>query len=114
MIATALLYSGIENPHWVVPPARAAEVARAMEAMTELHQPRPSPGGLGYAGISISVPTPIRDERIWTFGNGIAVSAGRCFSDVKRRIERMILETGRGQIDAKVFAYILGTSFPVE
>jgi len=111
MIATALLYSGRENPRWEVPAARAAQVAEAIEAMAGLDQPCPPPGGLGYTGVSITVQTPIRGQSAWTFGAGVAVSGRQCFADGQRRIERMVLETGRGHIDTKLLDGIL-ESFP--
>ena len=102
MIATVLLYSGIENPHWVVPPERAAEVANAIEAMPELDRPCPPPGGLGYTGVSITFTASDGGVHTWTFGNGVAESDQRCFADAGRRIERMVLESGRGHFDASL------------
>jgi hypothetical protein len=107
MIATVLLYSGIENPHWVVPPERAVEVANAIEAMPELDRPCPPPGGLGYTGVSITFTAPDGGVHTWTFGNGIAESDQRCFADAGRRIERMVLESGRGHFDASLLPDVL-------
>jgi hypothetical protein len=107
MVATVLLYSGIENPSWRVPPARAAEVVRAMDAMPEIACGQPAAGGLGYTGVRLSINAPDGVERIWTFASSIAVSDQRCFADAGRRVERMLLETGRSHIDASLLASIL-------
>jgi hypothetical protein len=107
MVATVLLYSGRANPSWRVPPARAAHVVGAMDTMPEIICKPPPFGGLGYTGVQLSVKEPDGVERVWTFANGIAVSDRRCFADDGRKVERMLLETGRSHIDAAVFARIL-------
>ncbi len=107
MIATALLYSGIENPRWTLPADRAAAVGAAIDAMPEIACPTPPLAGLGYTGISLRVEKPDGGEQVWTFANSIAVSEQRCFADAGRKIELMVLQTGRGHIDAALLKTIL-------
>jgi hypothetical protein len=107
MVATVLLYSGRENPSWRLPDARAAEVVRAMDAMPEIHCGVPPVGGLGYTGVELSIKAPDGVERTWTFAGSIAVSDQRCFVDAGRKVERMVLKTGRSHIDPSVLSSIL-------
>jgi hypothetical protein len=107
MVATVLLYSGRENPSWRIPADRAADVVRAIDAMPEIVCPPPTIGGLGYTGVRLSVKAPESVERIWTFAGSIAMSDQRCFADAGRKVERMVLRTGRSHIDPAVFASIL-------
>lgn len=107
MIATLLIYSGIENPRWTLAPAQAAEVAGAIGTLPTLDRPCPPPRGLGYAGVGVTAPDLRGGERAWTFSNGVAMSNQRCFPDAGRRIERLVLETARGHVDAAVLAGLL-------
>jgi hypothetical protein len=107
MVATVLLYSGRENPSWRVPTTRVTQVGRALETMPEIICPPPPLGGLGYTGVQLNIKAPLGAERIWTFANGIAVSDRRCFADAGRKVERMLLGTGRSHIDASIFSSIV-------
>ncbi|HEY1448054.1 MAG TPA: hypothetical protein VGF33_05925 [Caulobacteraceae bacterium] len=107
MLVTVLIYSGIPNPSWAVPEVRAAEISRAIAAMPPLAAACPPQGGLGYSGVSVSVPNPDGTSQTWLFAKGVAAAGDRCFSDAGRKIERTLLKSGDGAIDRKLLQAIL-------
>jgi hypothetical protein len=107
MLVTVLIYSGIPNPSWAVPDAQALEISRAIAAMPPLAGACPAQGGLGYSGVSVSVPNPDGTSRNWLFARGVAASGDQCFSDANRMIERMLLKSGDGKMDPELLREIM-------
>jgi hypothetical protein len=107
MVVTALIYSGISNPSWTVPEARAAEVSRAIAGIPRLDRDCPPQGGLGYSGVRVEIPDRAGTERTWIFAKGFAVSGDDCYRDAGRKIERFLLETGRGRVDPTLLEAML-------
>jgi len=107
MVVTALVYSGIPNPSWTIPEARAAEVSRAIAGIPRLDRDCPPQGGLGYSGVRVDIPDRGGAERTWIFAKGVAVSGDHCYADSGRKIERLLLESGRGRVDAALLETML-------
>lgn len=108
MAATVLIYSGRPNPRWTVPPPAAAEIAAAMDSMPALPDGRTPEPGLGYSGIMLEISAPGARAVTWKFSNGMASFEGHRFSDVGRKIEKMILQSGRAHIDRNILPQLLG------
>jgi hypothetical protein len=107
MVVTALLYSGIPNPSWPVPDGRTEQVSRAIAGMSRIDDACPPQGGLGYSGVRLDVTDARGGEQTWTFAGGFALMGDDCFRDAGRGIERLLLETGRGRLDAELVDTIL-------
>lgn len=102
MVVTALLYSGVPNPSWRIDAQFAEQIARLLDSLPELHRRCEMPDNLGYTGMTMTASEPIRGDREWWFAKGIAGSAGRCFADPGREVERTLLRSGRSLIGPQV------------
>jgi hypothetical protein len=107
MVATALLYSGLPNPRWTVAPSSASEIAAAIKSMPALSRGSKAEGGLGYSGVTLEILTPTQGVATWTIGRGVATLEGRHFADVGRKVEKMILESGRPYINQEILSQLL-------
>jgi hypothetical protein len=97
MDATLLIYSGRPNPAWQVEGECAREVEHAIANLPEAPEGASPYGGLGYSGVRVDFEAGGR-RRQAVFGSGIALVDGRPLVDAGRRLERLILASGRGLV----------------
>ncbi|MES2443610.1 MAG: hypothetical protein V4574_12335 [Pseudomonadota bacterium] len=99
MEATLLIYSGRANPKWPVDPAQARAIGAAIDALAEAPPGAvPPPGGLGYSGVMLDFADAAGARRRAVFAAGRASIDGKLFVDAGRRVERLILASGRDTI----------------
>src|SRR5262249_10091164 len=107
MVATALIYSGRPNPSWTLAPATTAEVTAALKALPALPDGGRAEPGLGYSGMMLDVSAPGDSKATWTFSKGVATQGDHRFSDAGRKVERLLIESGRMHIDQQIFSQLL-------
>lgn len=98
MEATLLLYSGRPNPRWQVPAEQARAIRKAIAGLAEAPPGVSAAGGLGYSGVSVRFSGEDGAVQEWTFADGLATPNGKWFADSGRRVERALLESGRGTV----------------
>ena len=104
-IVTLVVYSGRENPSWVLPAAAAAALARRLQTLAPAAADARPPSGLGYRGVTVRLPGPAGDT-VATIGGGVVVIAAdgteRHLLDEGRAIERDLVGGGLGGVSPAV------------
>ncbi len=101
------VFSGRPNPAWEIGPDEARMLAERLAALPAA-PPSPEPDGLGYRGVVVrGLPGACAEVRL---GEGRAHArcedGPRVLADAGRAVERAVLATGRGRIDAGTLALI--------
>jgi hypothetical protein len=97
------VFSGLPNPQWEMPPDRADQLPRELAALPPTAR-APSPPDLGYRGVHLFDGA---GREIGTIFAGVATFGGGRHLDPGRRLERRILETGRGRVDEALLTDVL-------
>lgn len=102
------IFSGVPNPQWTIAGDLLVQLKLMLAQLAHFHGGLvPEPPGLGYRGIVLQFSP---DEGIAgssrVFG-GYVVGSREAFVDTGRALERWLLETGIGSIDADILKEIL-------
>jgi hypothetical protein len=102
LVVTLDVFSGRPNPEWALTPAEGVEFERRLAVLPPLSvAPADQAQPLGYRGFDVrGCPTPVRVFR------GLVVNGGQTFADPGRRLERWLLDSGRGSLDPSLAAYV--------
>jgi hypothetical protein len=98
------LYSGREDPAWVLTDAEAADLQAALAALPGAIG-QPPVGGLGYHGFTIERP----DGTLIAYQGAVAPpgDADRAYlADPARTIERLLVETARAHVTGNELAEV--------
>ncbi len=100
VIVTLEVFSGRPNPEWSLAPAQSAEFEQRLAAL-----PAADIAGLddplGYRGFSVrGRVSPVRVFR------GQVMNGQQALADPGRRLERWLLDSGRGSIDPGLAAHV--------
>jgi hypothetical protein len=98
------LYSGREDPAWVLTDAEAADLQAALAALPGAIG-QPPVGGLGYHGFTIERP----DGTVIAYQGAVAPpgDADRAYlADPARTIERLLVETARAHVTGNELAEV--------
>jgi hypothetical protein len=102
LIVTLDVFSGRPNPEWTLTPAESAEFERRLAALSPVSV---APAGrtqpLGYRGFEVRG----RPMLVRVF-HGEAVNGGLALVDPGRGLERWLLDSGRGNLDPNLAAYV--------
>jgi hypothetical protein len=104
------LYSGRPNPSWDLSSDETIRLLSLVEALTPTGTAPPS-DGLGYRGVTVTVQT--TPVQTFAVANGFVQvkeegKALRFLHDPQRSVERWLLETGRGRLEADLLDSLLG------
>lgn len=101
---TVDVFSGRPNPAWDLDAAAAAAIVAAWQHLGATG-PAEYPGHLGYRGVSADFADGLR---LVVTGGVAMASEGTARADTGRALERMLIETGRGRLDAATLDLVLG------
>lgn len=105
------VYSGRPNPHWELSAEQAEEFLQKLRALPHGERDAALLDGLGYRGLIVTGDElkPAGDDEI-TISNGLVVgrqgSVSRPLRDEERALERWLLETGKGKLEADLYEYL--------
>ena len=90
------MYSGRTDPTWGLAQPEAERVLGRLRKMPRLAALEPEHPKLGYRGVAVEFETGDRADR-WELHRGrVLGDDGRQYADQDRSLERLLLETGRG------------------
>lgn len=105
------VYSGRPNPRWNLSTQQAEEFIRKIRALPKRERDGALNDGLGYRGLKVTG-SELHQEGY----NEIVISnrivalleenRSRQFTDQNRALERWLLQTGKGKIEAKLYEYL--------
>ena len=91
------MYSGRTDPAWDLEQPEAERVLDRLRKMPRLAALEPEHPRLGYRGVAVEFETGDRADR-WELHRGRVLGHdGRQYADRNRSLERLLLETGRGE-----------------
>lgn len=110
------VYSGRPNPHWELTSQEAEELISRFRGLPRYQGARRVNEGLGYRGLIVTKPgNLIEGYHEILISNGLVITRqdrqSQQFTDQDRRLEKWVLQTGKGRLDQSLYEHI-NNQFP--
>lgn len=102
LIASILIYSGRENPRWVIEGEAEQTLLARLQGLPILPCGPSAAPGLGYSGIELVREGGRSGTQSWRVYEGRVSHGGRCFEDRDRQFERSVIELGRAKVGDQI------------
>ena len=98
------LLSGLPNPAWTLPCEEAAAFLHLVRDLPAFTGFLPTPPDLGYRGLVVTADCPGWPAGTWRVFGGAVSLPERIAADTGRGLERALLGSGEGRIEARWLA----------
>ena len=99
------VFSGRPNPTWSLSHTQTASLLEMVAGLPQ-SEAGAAPDHLGYRGMIVRLHDATAREL--TVHNGVVVVDGTSRTDPERRVERWLLETGRGAVEQSTYDFVEG------
>lgn len=99
------IFSGRPNPTWTLSDTQTASLLEMVGGLPQ-SEAGAAPDHLGYRGMIVRLHNAAAREV--AVHNGVVVVNGTSHTDPERRVERWLLETGRGSVEQSTYDFVEG------
>lgn len=100
------IFSGrADAPTWSLSAAQTRSLTKMLSGLQSVEGMQLQPGGLGYRGFWVDWVGPGANERVRAYAGLVeraSLQATHIYADPQRSVERWLLATGRGTLDAQL------------